>query len=87
MPNKHFAVNLCIVNGEVEKSSLHVVDAQNELDATRLALLAECHSDADFGVEWEDENSLSDKFGEYYYSMKSCVEISPEHAAVLRTYL
>ena len=87
MPNKHFAVNLCIVNGEVEKSSLHVVDAQNEQDATRLALLDECHSDDDFGVEWEDENSLSDVFGECYYSMKSCVEISPDHAAVLRTYL
>lgn len=86
MNTKHFAVNLCIVTGEIEKSSLHVVDAQNADAAAKVALQAECHCD-DNGIYWENDNCVSDMFGEFYYNLKNCVEISPEHAAVLRTYL
>jgi hypothetical protein len=86
MSIKHFAVKLCIISGEVEKSSLHVVDAQDAHEASKLALQAECHEE-DEDVCWEDDTCVTDLNGEYLYRVKRCVEISSDHATVLRTYL
>lgn len=83
-----YAVNVAILAGGCEKSTLTLVSATSEEEAGRKALIAECHADLDAGAEWlEGEESISDCDGEFIYSVIRVREIPDDHAAIVKMYL
>ena len=85
---KTYLVDVKLNIGEYEKSSRHLVDAENENKALEFALLGECHNNLGEGSEWtdDDKDQIEDDFGGMIYSAYSVKEISEEDAETLKKY-
>lgn len=82
---KSFIVKVCIRAGEFEKNCTKFVKANTSAEAESQALLGECHGELGEDTEWT-ENGIADVGWQFHYSVNSCIEVSPEHAAILQAY-
>jgi len=83
---KTFIVKLDIQSGEYQKSTQKLIKADSPKEAETNALTGECHGTLGETAEWT-ENGIADLGWEFHYSVSSCVEVDPEHVAVLEQYL
>ena len=75
----HYIVNLRLILGEYEKSSMHVVDANTATEASQLALANECNQNCHMEPDGESCWDGSD----FVYRVKSCQPIPADFARLL----
>ena len=84
---KFWLVKLRLFLGEYEKTTKHLVEADDNEAAIVQAYRDESHRD-DAGEDWESIlDDWEDDLGGMTYRAKSCVEVPWDDAVVLRKYL
>ena len=83
---KTFLVEVVIQTGEYQKKATKLIQASTQTEAESYALTGECHGTLGESAEWVD-GGIADLGYEFHYSVKSCVEVAPEHVRVLSQYL
>lgn len=83
MVPKNYIVKLLVCIAGYEKITTQLIEAEDEEQATQLALEGESHNGDDAGYnehnEWHDDN--------FEYSLSSIVEVPWDDAVTLRKYL
>lgn len=77
-----YLVKLKLTIGEIEKKSLHLVEANDETAAEKAAIEREAHSDLD----WDGEGAY-DMDGEMHYRALWVKSVDPVDVATLKRYL
>jgi hypothetical protein len=79
-----YFVKLDLIIGEFEKSAEHLVEANNETEASKRAIEAECHGEP----EWEDEEYEECwDCGQMVYRMYSVKRVLQEDVKILKKYM
>jgi hypothetical protein len=81
---KKFVVKLTMYMDGYEKTSTHVVSAENEFDAQVIAMESECHNEPDYEDFPEKDGCTDDCF---IYEPWKVTEITQEEFYILQRYL
>lgn len=85
---KHFLVTLQIQCGDYQKHATTLQAAHSEDQAMKSALIGQCHGDIEEGSAiWDDEFTIEDVGGEFFYTVDSCEEVEPLHVHILKKYM
>ena len=82
-----YLVKLNLQVGEYEKSSVHLVEAEFPIQATKIALEGECHNDIGDGAEYLNSDQVEDAHGEMIYTLHSVKKVDSWDVPSLRKYL
>lgn len=82
-----YIVKLKIISGEFEKQGITLVRADNSLEASKQALVNECHDTLESGRIGFADGGVYDVGGEFYYSVLNCVLVEDAHISILEQYL
>ncbi len=80
-----YIVSLSIEQDGYSKVSRQIIEATTKHEATKKALLGECHDAIGDGAEFT-ETGMSDANGSYKYSVSSCNLIAQQDVHVLESY-
>lgn len=91
MSKNMYVVDLYLISGETEKSTVSLVEADDDREAERIALEGELHCDIGSGAEIHDDGKAyvyaTDLYGEWMYKIKNVTPVLKEDEESLRRFL
>ena len=82
-----YVVDLHLISGETQKSTISLVKAVDSREAERIALEGELHCDIGRGAEIHDDGYATDLYGEWMYKIRRVTLVPKEDEGVLRRFL